>query len=92
MNSLLNAKVAPAKQITFENVPLIGGEYDGMRVTLNNCSPTITYGSKNDPSIPVVYRRLDLDDGNGHKTMLYIDSAMTDMQAFSLLVDGYKLN
>ena len=91
MNNLLSAKVAPAKPITFENVPLIGGEYDGMRVTLNNCAPTITYGSKTDPSIPVVYRRLDLDDGNGHKTMLYIDSNMSDMQAFSLLVQGYRL-
>lgn len=92
MNNLLSAKVAPAKPIKFENIPLIGGEYDGMRVTLDNCAPSITYGSKNDPSVPVVYRRLDLDDGNGHITMLYIDSNMSDMQAFSLLVSGYKLN
>ncbi|MCM8540876.1 MAG: hypothetical protein NE328_11430 [Lentisphaeraceae bacterium] len=91
MNGLLSASVAPAKPLVVENIPLIGGEYDGTRVTLKNCAPTITYGSKEDPSIPINYRRLDLDDGNGHKTMLYIDSNMSDMQAFSLLVNGYKL-
>ena len=92
MNGILSAKIAPAKPLIFENIPLIGGEYDGTRVTHKNCAPTITYGSKEDPSIPIVYRRLDLDDGNGNKTVLYIDNTMSDMQAFSLLIDGYKLS
>ena len=67
MNGLLSASVAPAKPLVVENIPLIGGEYDGTRVTLKNCAPTITYGSKEDPSIPINYRRLDLDDGMGTK-------------------------
>lgn len=91
MNNVLSAKVAEAKPIVFENIPLIGGEYDGTRVTLKNCAPNITYGSKEDASVPVVYRRLDLDDGNGHKTILYISNELSDMEAFSRLVDGYRL-
>jgi hypothetical protein len=90
MSTILQNKVAPAKSIVYENIPLIGGQFDGSRVSLKNCSPTISYCSKKDPEVPIVYRRLDLDDGNGNKTILYIDNEMGDMDAFSLLVKGYR--